>query len=765
MNRKVVIFVVLLIALVSFMAYAIDKRDPGFLDRIKIDPTTLKEKKSTDNLVSEEMSQTQKQCDTLSYYGAPAYYWPIPDPYGDDFFNERFDIPYDCYLDEIHIAFYEGGSSGSPDAHIYVWNSDGMYPLDEMPPSGAIAEFVIPHSDLVWYPDMNVIETEMVHLELVGGEPIHVGFSHPRADVQDTLSILSDDGSQMSNRSVYYEAGMWHTILETWGVGVDFFIEIVICIPSVGCCQLSPPECYPATEEECREMGGAWFPPPAECIDYPHGSFCTYPYPRTVIVEPNDTSIWDKNYFSDTLVIQAIDFQAVSKVEYTVFEYFFDDIWHTIDIDYDGTTYMRDPADTTQPGGNGWQAKWSPDLTLPEGYYMIRATMVDSAGWATSDTIVQYWDPYPPEVTIIWPDTFNFPTDSMLDIHFFTPGDNITEMYVIVYPIPDYPGRGIGMDEEKFDCIQGYNKGIPHLNQFDLYPTGANGVNQGCVPTSIAACLKYWAQNGFPCLTDSGAMNDSQMVAELAGLLGTHPDTGTPLKKEKAAIDAYIKKHCGECVFQPTVHLQEKDVTQRRLIRELFEEDEDVITGDKTHVVVANSFCVHPKFFLDYMDPGSGTEVQQDAFDKGHDGDPLIDLIIVSPKETTVTVPPDTVAYPEDIEPVPDSPGEYHYPWYPDPDLFPVGHGYFVNVDITDGLGHKGWDLVKVELFLRGDATGDGILDVGDVVYLVSYVFREGIPPFPLDAGDANCDGIVDLGDIVYMINYLFREGPPPSCD
>ncbi len=28
--------------------------------------------------------------------------------------------------------------------------------------------------------------------------------------------------------------------------------------------------------------------------------------------------------------------------------------------------------------------------------------------------------------------------------------------------------------------------------------------------------------------------------------------------------------------------------------------------------------------------------------------------------------------------------------------------------------------------------------------------------------GDANCDGIIDIGDVVYTINYLFKHGPPP---
>ena len=28
--------------------------------------------------------------------------------------------------------------------------------------------------------------------------------------------------------------------------------------------------------------------------------------------------------------------------------------------------------------------------------------------------------------------------------------------------------------------------------------------------------------------------------------------------------------------------------------------------------------------------------------------------------------------------------------------------------------------------------------------------------------GDANCDKMVDIGDVVYLINYLFKRGPNP---
>lgn len=66
--------------------------------------------------------------------------------------------------------------------------------------------------------------------------------------------------------------------------------------------------------------------------------------------------------------------------------------------------------------------------------------------------------------------------------------------------------------------------------------------------------------------------------------------------------------------------------------------------------------------------------------------------------------------------------------------------------------------------YLLGDANADGVVDLGDVVYLINYLYKNGDPPLPVQAGDCNCDGIVDIGDVVYLINYLFRGGDPPSC-
>ena len=64
----------------------------------------------------------------------------------------------------------------------------------------------------------------------------------------------------------------------------------------------------------------------------------------------------------------------------------------------------------------------------------------------------------------------------------------------------------------------------------------------------------------------------------------------------------------------------------------------------------------------------------------------------------------------------------------------------------------------------RGDPNGDGLVNVGDVVYLVSFLYRNGPAPVPMSEGDVNCDGIVDIGDVVFLVNYLYRKGPVPRC-
>jgi len=69
---------------------------------------------------------------------------------------------------------------------------------------------------------------------------------------------------------------------------------------------------------------------------------------------------------------------------------------------------------------------------------------------------------------------------------------------------------------------------------------------------------------------------------------------------------------------------------------------------------------------------------------------------------------------------------------------------------------------------LPGDANSDGVVHVADAVFLINYIFKDGIDPGwygPIRC-DANCDCQINIGDAVYIINHVFKGGPAPcACD
>jgi len=60
------------------------------------------------------------------------------------------------------------------------------------------------------------------------------------------------------------------------------------------------------------------------------------------------------------------------------------------------------------------------------------------------------------------------------------------------------------------------------------------------------------------------------------------------------------------------------------------------------------------------------------------------------------------------------------------------------------------------------DVNYDGVVNIGDAIFIMEGVFKCGPAPQPYCLGDVNDDGACNIGDTVYLLNYIFRGGPAP---
>ncbi len=68
--------------------------------------------------------------------------------------------------------------------------------------------------------------------------------------------------------------------------------------------------------------------------------------------------------------------------------------------------------------------------------------------------------------------------------------------------------------------------------------------------------------------------------------------------------------------------------------------------------------------------------------------------------------------------------------------------------------------LVRVqENFVRGDASGDGEIDIGDPIATLIRLFAGQTVAGCADAMDTNDDGVVDLADAIFALEFLFLRG------
>ncbi|MEW5925425.1 MAG: dockerin type I domain-containing protein [Candidatus Zixiibacteriota bacterium] len=63
-----------------------------------------------------------------------------------------------------------------------------------------------------------------------------------------------------------------------------------------------------------------------------------------------------------------------------------------------------------------------------------------------------------------------------------------------------------------------------------------------------------------------------------------------------------------------------------------------------------------------------------------------------------------------------------------------------------------------------GDANSSETVNLLDVIYILSYLYKGGPAPADTLTADVNSSGSINIIDVTYLISYLYRGGPAPNC-
>lgn len=90
---------------------------------------------------------------------------------------------------------------------------------------------------------------------------------------------------------------------------------------------------------------------------------------------------------------------------------------------------------------------------------------------------------------------------------------------------------------------------------------------------------------------------------------------------------------------------------------------------------------------------------------------------------------------------------------------FPI---YWLTEESAAALMAKVFEYFAEESVLYGDVNGDWSLNILDITYLVSYLYKGGAAPIDPNNGDPNGSCNINILDVTYLISYLYKGGPAP---
>ena len=93
----------------------------------------------------------------------------------------------------------------------------------------------------------------------------------------------------------------------------------------------------------------------------------------------------------------------------------------------------------------------------------------------------------------------------------------------------------------------------------------------------------------------------------------------------------------------------------------------------------------------------------------------------------------------------------------------------FAPMEICNSFGcasrQEGFNYLEIAAggdFIRGDANGDGVVNVADAIWSLQEIFNNGPAGTCFDSKNFNGDLVYDIGDPIFLITYIFSNGTAP---
>ena len=445
------------------------------------------------------------------------------------------------------------------------------------------------------------------------------------------------------------------------------------------------------------------------------------------------------------------------------FDYYASGQWHLI-----GTDNLNDPAlrngVAASGSGRGLSYTWS-TTGLTENDYQLRTIITDTLNRADTATITVHIDPTPPIPVITQP----------------TRGQNVCGGTNVAVSCTDEDLSYVSFDIKSI--AKDYQLGLPIMSQqyggdINGHPTDNNLVSNGefgdyCSgPAAAAMAVKYWYNQGYSDILIEGSLtvlNDYQLMDRLFAAMKVRANQGTYDPDFVSGLRDYILAHSGH-PFTVRANRSPKIADLINLVGDYGNVVMLGVSGTPgfwmTTAGMSPLIDQSGQYSFTLANPMSGTaatyKLREDAggmYVYHNSAWKKLDIIVGMVADE---LDAQRTAAGADFN------GNDGWGFNWNTSSLSENMYHYMHVTAYDQNGHSGSAAVLVQNACtfagqHGDLNNNGTIDLSDLVYMLSFLYQNGLmPPAGNAAGDVNCDGSVNILDVLYLCRYLYQGGPAP---